>query len=250
MILRISVIPVRRVVIRLAAKITEPAIPLRILLKRSSLRFTETLQTGITVSGLFGEPLPSGYQDNLVFHIVAKLITSKTDWFNEEEANHIYNGDAGYELDNVLFQALSENLLQQINVQVTYPDGTNSRDLYEQGITDPNLCYTDDGNVYIFQYDENEDGTDDANLTLAATSNLSDFAYEAFEIAWKTVLSPTIKLINSAVKNYDWDYTEWYLAQGKTWNYEDVEANYTATDVEKWASEFGLDLEQVKQDLT
>ena len=201
-------------------------------------------------SSLFGEPLPSGYQDNLVFHIVAKLITSKTDWFNEEEANHIYNGDAGYELDNVLFQALSENLLQQINVQVTYPDGTNSRDLYEQGITDPNLCYTDDGNVYIFQYDENEDGTDDANLTLTATSNLSDFAYEAFEIAWKTVLSPTIKLINSAVKNYDWDYTEWYLAQGKTWNYADVEANYSATDVERWASEFGLDLEQVKQDLT
>lgn len=201
-------------------------------------------------SSLFGEPLPSGYQDNLVFHIVAKLLTSKTDWYTEEEANHIYNGDAGYELDTVLFKALSEKLLQQINVQVTYPDGTNSKDLYEQGIKDPNLCYTTDGNVYIFQYDEDEDGTDDAKLTLETSSSLSDFAYNAFGIAWKTVLSPTLKLINSAVKDYDWDYTQWYLGKGYEWNYSDVASNYAESYVQAWASEEGIDLETVKADLT
>lgn len=202
------------------------------------------------LAGLFGEQLPEGYENNLVHHIVVKLLTEFTDWFTDEEAEHIYNGDPGYELDTVLFQALSKNLIQQINVQVTYPDGTNSQDRYEQGIKEPHLCYTNDGNVYLFQYDDNGDGVDDANLTLSTTSNLADFAYDAFEIAWKTVLSPTIKLINSAVKDYDWDYTEWYLAKGKTWNYDNVEANYSATDVEKWASESGLDLDQVKQDLT
>lgn len=201
-------------------------------------------------SSLFGEPLPSGYQDNLVFHVVAKLLTSKTDWYTEEEANHIYNGDAGYELDTVLFKALSEKLIQQINVQVTYPDGTNSKDLYEQGIKDPNLCYTSDGNVYIFQYDENEDGTDDAKLTLETSTSLSDFAYKAFGIAWKTVLSPTLKLINSAVKDYDWDYTQWYLGKGYEWNYSDVASNYSEEKVKAWASEEGLDLETIKSDLT
>lgn len=201
-------------------------------------------------SSLFGEPLPSGYQDNLVFHIVAKLLTSKTDWYTEEEANHIYNGDAGYELDTVLFQALSEKLIQQINVQVTYPDGTNSQDLYEQGIKDPNLCYTNDGNVYIFQYDENGDGQDDAKLTLETSTSLSDFAYKAFGIAWKTVLSPTLKLINSAVKDYDWNYTQWYLGKGYEWNYDNVASNYSESYVQAWASEEGLDLEAVKADLT
>lgn len=199
---------------------------------------------------LFDGGLPSGYQNNLIFNIVTRLITDYTDWFTEEEANNMYNQVEGYDLDTMLFRALSENLLQQINVQVTYPDGTNSRDLYEQGIKDPNLCYTADGNVYIFQYDEDADGTDDVNLSLEPDMNLFEFSYEALEVAWKTVLSPTLGLLNSAVKDYDWNYTEWYLAKGYDWNYEDVASNYADSYVQAWAQESGLDLAQVQQDLT
>lgn len=104
--------------------------------------------------------------------------------------------------------------------------------------------------MYIFQYDEDEDGTDDAKLTLETSSSLSDFAYNAFGIAWKTVLSPTLKLINSAVKDYDWNYTQWYLGKGYEWNYSDVASNYAESYVQAWASEEGIDLETVKADLT
>lgn len=199
---------------------------------------------------MFEGGMPDGYENNLVFNIVTKLLTGMTDWYTEEEANNMYNQVQGYELDTMLFKALSENLLQQINVQVTYPDGTNSRDLYEQGIKDPNLCYTNDGNVYIFQYDENADGQDDVNLTLEPGSNLFEFSYEAFEVAWKTCLAPTLGLLNSAVKDYDWNYTQWYLGQGYDWNYSDVASNYADTYVEAWAASESLDLDEVKQDLT
>lgn len=199
---------------------------------------------------LFEGGLPSGYQNNLIFNIVTRLITDYTDWFTEEEAANMYNQVEGYDLDTMLFRALSENLLQQINVQVTYPDGTNSRDRYESGDTDPNLCYTNDGNVYIFQYDSNEDGEDDVNLSLEPDTNLFEFSYEAFEVAWKTCLEPTLGLINSAVKDYDWNYTQWYLAQGYEWSYSDVASNYADSYVEAWAESEGLDLAEVQQDLT
>lgn len=199
---------------------------------------------------LFEGGLPSGYQNNLIFNIVTRLITDYTDWFTEEEAANMYNQVDGYDLDTMLFRALSENLLQQINVQVTYPDGTNSRDRYESGDTDPNLCYTSDGNVYIFQYDSDEDGEDDVNLSLEPDTNLFEFSYEAFEVAWKTCLEPTLGLINSAVKDYDWNYTQWYLAQGYEWSYSDVASNYADSYVEAWAESEDLDLAEVQQDLT
>lgn len=201
-------------------------------------------------ASLFGEALPSGYQNNLIHHVVAKLLTTNTDWYTEEEAQNIYNATPGYELDTMLFKALSENLIQQINVQVTYPDGTNSQDNYEAGIKEPHLCYTNDGNVYLFQYDEDMDGQDDAKLTLETSTSLSEFAYKAFGIAWKTVLSPTLKLLNSAVKDYDWNYTQWYLEKGYEWNYSNVAANYEDSYVAAWASETGLDLSEVEQALT
>lgn len=204
---------------------------------------------------LFGEQLPEGYENNLVHHIVAKLITEFTDWFTEEEAEHIYNGDAGYELDTVLFRALSTQLLQQINVEVTYPDGTSSRDHYGTSDQDPNLCYTPDGNVYIFQYNEDasEDGSDDVNLMLTPDETLFEFSYEALEVAWKTVLSTTLSQLNNADYGsvpHDYNYSEWFESKGYTWDYLNVANNYSSTYVEQWASETGLDLETVKADLT
>ena len=205
---------------------------------------------GDMLGGLIGAEVPSDYKDNIVHRIVALLLTNLTDWYTDEEATHIYYGDAGYELDTVLFQALSTKLLQQINVNITYPDGTTSVERYAEGNTDPKLFYTNDGNVYIFRYDENEDDVDDVNLTLEPGDNLFEFSMEALEVAWKTALSPTLGQLNYAVNDYDWNYAKWFDGKGYTWDHTNPANNYSADKVEAWASETGVDLEQVKTDLT
>lgn len=201
-------------------------------------------------AGMLNGPLKDGYQNDLVYNIVVRLLTDLTDWYTEDEKTNMINGVDGYELDTMLFKALQDNLLKQINVTVTYPDGTNSVERYKQGQKDPNLMYTPDGNVYLFQYDADGDGVDDAQLSLTKDTTLASFAYDAFSLAWKTVLAPTLGLVNSAVKDYDWNYTQWYLGKGYKWNYSDVASNYEASKVEAWASEEGVELEAVKADLT
>ena len=203
-------------------------------------------------ASLLGEPLPSGYQNNLVFNIVTALLTNLTDWYTEEEATNMMNQVEGYDLDTMLFKALSDNLLKQINVEVTYPDGTTSRDHYGTESQDPHLCYTPDGNVYIFQYNEDAsaDGSDDAELTITPSTTLFKFSYDALKIAWKTVLDPTLSQLNYAVNNYDWDYNVWFTNKGYTWNYSDVASNYSQQYLNEWAVDEGLDLDQVQADLT
>lgn len=212
-------------------------------------------ELGGVLGDLLGVSLPSNYQSNLVFNLVTALLTGMTDWYTEEEAQNMVNQVEGYDLDTMLFKALSKNLIQQINVEVTYPDGTSSRDHYGTDAQDPNLCYTPDGNVYIFQYNSNpendtEEQQDDVNLTITPTETLFQFSYEALEVAWKTVLAPTLGQLNYAVNNYDWDYNIWYTNKGYIWNYKDVASNYSQELLNEWASDEGLDLAQVQADLT
>lgn len=194
--------------------------------------------------------MKDGYEKNLVYNIIVKLLTENTTWYTSDEATKMYNNESGYDLDTMLFRSLQNELLRKINVNVTYADGTSSQSRYAAGQKDPGLCYTPDGNVYLFQYDSNGDGADDANLTLTPSTTLFKFSYDALGIAWKTVLQPTLKLLNSAIKDYDWDYMEWFLGKGKTWDYSDPAANYSAANVQAWAKDYGLNLDDVKAALT
>ena len=209
-----------------------------------------------TIGGLISDglkvSLPADYQNNLVFNLVTAMLTGMTDWYTEEEAANMVNQVEGYDLDTMLFKALSEKLIQQINVEITYPDGTTSRDRYGTDAQDPKLCYTPDGNVYIFQYnaDASEDGSDDVKLTITPDETLFKFSYEALEVAWKTTLAPTLGQLNYAVNDYDWDYNIWFTNKGYTWNYSDVASNYSQQYLNEWAQDEGLDLDQVKADLT
>ena len=212
------------------------------------LNIWNLLNDGI-FKNLWNGGMPSGYESNLVFNIVAKLITEMTDWFTETEKANIYNQVEGYDLDTMLFKALQNSLLRKINVNVTYPDRTQSVDRYKEGNTDPHLFYTTDGNVYIFMYDENLDGLDDANLTITPTTNLFTFSLQALKIAWRTVLQPTLGQLNSAVKDYDWDY-KIYATEQFGWDYDDIASNYTAAKVQAWAASASIDLDAVKSALS
>jgi len=68
-----------------------------------------------------------GYQTNLVYNIAANLIWENTDWYSEADIQRfkddfIANGknQTSWNYDDQLFKKLTEMLLQQINVQVTY----------------------------------------------------------------------------------------------------------------------------------
>lgn len=194
--------------------------------------------------------MKDGYEKNLVYNIIVKLLTENTTWYTSDEADKMYNNEAGYDLDTMLFRSLQNELLRKINVNVTYADGTSSKSRYASGQKDSGLCYTADGNVYLFQYDSNGDGVDDANLTLTPSTTLYEFSYNALAIAWKTVLQPTLKLLNSAIKDYDWEYMEWFLGEGKTWDYSNPASNYSEANVQAWAKDYNLSLDDVKADLT
>ncbi|MEF2724471.1 MAG: carboxypeptidase-like regulatory domain-containing protein [Eubacterium sp.] len=194
--------------------------------------------------------MKDGYEKNLVYNIIVKLLTESTTWYTSDEATKMYNNEAGYDLDTMLFRSLQDELLKKINVNVTYADGTSSQSRFAAGQKDPGLCYTPDGNVYLFQYDSNGDGADDANLTLTPGTSLFKFSYDALGIAWKTVLQPTLRLLNNAIADYDWDYVQWFLGQGKTWDYSNPANNYSDANVKAWAKEYKLDLDQVKANLT
>ena len=128
--------------------------------------------------------MKDGYEKNLVYNIIVKLLTENTTWYTSDEATKMYNNESGYDLDTMLFRSLQNELLRKINVNVTYADGTSSQSRYAAGQKDPGLCYNPDGNVYLFQYNGNGDGADDANLTLTPSTTRFKFSYDALGIAW------------------------------------------------------------------
>lgn len=203
-----------------------------------------------TIGDLLG--MSDGYESNMVYNIVQQLILEYTGWFTAEEkanirAHHADDGDT-YKLDTVLMEKLSTQLLQNITVQVTYADKSNSQQRYAEYMKNGSAPYIDMdnlhyvteedskvngetvGNVYLFRYQ-------DQKLSLAPTDNLFEFAYKAFQMAWQTVLKDTLGQLNSNTGAYDYNYYMWYTGEKKaTWNYSDIAANYADADVKAWAA--------------
>ena len=180
-----------------------------------------------------------GYQNDLAYNVVANLIFTNTKWYSEEELAYYKETDSNgnlrnWNFDDRLFEALTVQLLQQINAEITYEyankdmdrPADSSRNRYAAlkkyaeetlGVTlteentadvtasyndangtdyDPNLYYTDDGNVRLFRYGSEK-------LVVAKTDKLLDVAYAAAKIAWKTALRDTISLIHVNYSNED-----------------------------------------------
>ncbi len=255
-----------------------------------------------------------GYQTNLVYNIVANLIWQNTNWYSEAQINEFKNAfiSSGanqkvWNFDDQLFGKLTSELLQLINVQVTYSNkvpqieldqnrehygevlkdkngetiyvkdsskrrwffiykyirqgmsyadavaAVNANEGAEQGFyCDPNLRYsmnedgTSDGNILLFTYGDN-------TLTVAKTDTVTNIAFNALEIAWDTVLAPTLSLlevdydrkVDSAVfeghvSNFDRDFYAWKSAHGG-WVKSDSDenawkANYTEANINAWAN--------------
>jgi hypothetical protein len=257
------------------------------------------------------------YQTNLVYNIVCNLIWENTDWYSESQIEvfkqaFVNNGknQTAWDFDNELFGKLTSELLQKINIEVTYsnkvpqieldPNNSNygkiikdkngdtvyDKDsskrrwfLINNYMKNQNLSYEDavaavnenegtndgfwcDPNL---RYDMNEDGTSDGNillftygdktLTVEKTDSANTIAFNALEIAWQTVLEPTLGLlevdyerkVDSSVfekgteyNNFDRSYYNWKSAHSG-WVKSDTNANkwkenYSAANVEAWAA--------------
>lgn len=196
--------------------------------------------------------MSSGYQSNMVYNIVQTLILDYTGWFTDAEKTQIRNNPSleTSKLDYILLDKLSTELLSNITALITYPDGSNSADRYQEYLENGSAPYIDAtnlhyvtqedhdangegiGNVYLFRYK-------DQKLELKPTDTLFDFGYKAFEMVWNTALKDTLGQLNSGVGGYDYDYYMWYTGSkthNATWNTSDVASNYAAADVEAWAA--------------
>ncbi len=256
-----------------------------------------------------------GYQSNLVYNIVANLIFSNTKWYSESEIASFKSylqgkGGTAWNFDVQLLDKLSTELLQQININVTYDVETNfqteevdangnkqtitvtdnSKARYQEikaymkanKVTlqqaskalgyDENLHYTEDGNVYLFRYGYQADGKTPVSVfTVDKNSTLLAAAFDALEIAWKTVLKDTLNLLHANYNNweneqkgfksnFDNTFYYWMLNEGK-WNKDNWKSNYSDANVKAWAKAVAAEngftdstavedfLAQVKKDL-
>ena len=268
--------------------------------------------------GLLKDPLNmwDNYQTNLVYNIVANLIFENTDWYSESQVTAFKEGANGFinkgkdqtvwDFDNELFGKLTSELIQGINIQVTYANKVQQIDLdpnsdtYGDYLVDENNNnepiyvkdsskrrwflidkYIQQGKSYAdavaavnanegskegfycdpnLRYSMNEDGTSDGNVLLFTygdqvmnvkkTDTLTDIAFDALEIAWQTVLKPTLEtlkidydanrdnstIFNQEAKDFDNEFYAWMVKE-KRWNSEDWTANYSDENVQAWAAD-------------
>jgi hypothetical protein len=221
-----------------------------------------TVGSFVDVYGIIGDllGLDDGYESNMIYNIVKQVLFNYTGWFTETEiANYKSNPDS-FKLDTVLLDKMTSELLDKININITYPDGTSSQSRYKEiqeyiashsGATvssastalgyDPDLVYNDSGNILLFKYGY---GTDQQTLKIDTTTKVLEFGYQALDLAWKTALSPTIKLIhvnnwsnNEKGSNFDNEYYYWAkenLTGG--WNQSDLTKMYTTANLNTWAN--------------
>lgn len=216
-----------------------------------------------------GLNLWDGYQSNLAYNIVAELIFHLTEWYSDAEVNsfeaYLQNNNNGtkWVFDDQLFNKLSTELLQQINVEITYPgnlshevgselkDTSRTRyaeiqdyiaehggDIASASVAlgyDPNLNYTDSGNVRIFQYGSEK-------FSIKKTDDLLTIAKNGLKIAWKTCLEPTIGIVHVNYDvdrghgaNFDNEFYYWMRANDR-WDEDDWKSNYNEDDVMAWAT--------------
>lgn len=227
----------------------------------------------LDVYGLIGGMLgvsSADAKDNFVYNIVKSLVFNYTEWFTDEEKEY-YSNPANFVFDDVLLEKMTVELLDKINVLVTYADGTTSatrRAAIDQKMStakmsyadaasalgyDPNLIYSSEkgmeNNILLFAY-----GSPDANghatsgtdmIQLTKSDNIADFGYQALKMAWPTVLKDTAKLVHV---NYDvdrghgsnFDNVYYYWASQNVaggWDVSNPEAMYSAENVEAWAAD-------------
>lgn len=218
----------------------------------------------------------NGYEGNLVYNLVQSLIFNNTKWYSEADIADFKAGRKAWNYDDELFGKLSTELISEVNVLITYPNEVDTIDK-ETGKTirvkdnsglrlekiqayqeahncdyktaasalgyDPNLVYhvasNDEGkdysnNINIFQYG-------DQKLSITKNDTLFSFAYKALEIAWKTVLQPTLSLVNvnndidrGNGKNFDNDFYYW-MYEYRGWNTANWKSNYSEANVRDWA---------------
>ena len=112
---------------------------------------------------------------------------------------------------------------------------------------DPDLVYcmnedgTSDGNILLFEYG-------DEILQVSKEDTITDIAFNALKIAWKSVLSPSLELLkidydanrnnstifNQEAKDFDNEFYSWKCKNGG-WDEEDWTSNYSNENVEAWA---------------
>ncbi|MCH5314690.1 MAG: hypothetical protein J1E81_02155 [Eubacterium sp.] len=207
-----------------------------------------------------------------VYNLVKHILMTNTNWFTDEEKAAYNDGSKTFVFDEVLLEKMTTQLLTKINAEITYKGAdqatVSSRVRYEEikakaeasGTTfkqaaaslgyDPEIAYTDDGNVYIFVYGTNDDGSvaDNAQkVSLTKGDSLFKFGLDALKVAWKTALAPTLETlrVNYDVdrghgSNFDNAYYYWYLANLASttpWNTKNLDAMYAEANVKAWAAD-------------
>lgn len=92
-------------------------------------------------------------------------------------------------LDSILLDKLSTQLLSNITAQITYADGTNSRDRYAEYLEKGSAPYIDTTNLhYVTQEDHDKNGEaignvylfryQDQKLALKPSNTLFDFGFK------------------------------------------------------------------------
>ncbi len=202
--------------------------------------------------------LPDDYQDDLVYNIAKHFLLNNSGWFTQTEINkYSGNDNSNFVYDTVLLEKLTSELLCKINVLVTYPDGTNSstrRDQIDEKMAsgmsyaeaakslgyDPNLVYSEEntGNVLLFAYG-------DEKISLGTSDTLFSLGYQALDLAWKTVLQDTIKLIHVNNNNFssttgtNFDNQYYYWAKDNItggWDKNNLSEMYSEANLNAWAN--------------
>lgn len=206
-----------------------------------------------------------------VYNIVKHILMTNTNWFTDEEKQNYNNNPESFVYDDVLLDKMTSQLLTKINAEITYKcegkatesskehyanikatmaaDGSTFKAAAVKLGYDPELVYTDDGNVYLFVYGTNNDGSvaDNAEkISLTKEDSLFKFGFEALELAWKTALQPTLTTlrVNNDVNrghgsNFDNAYYYWYLenlASTTPWDTNNLAAMYSEANIQAWAN--------------
>lgn len=202
---------------------------------------------------------------DFAYNILQSVLFNYTDWFTPEEITNYKNGTTPFVFDDVLMEKMATELMDQINVLVTYPDGTSSATRleaiqskmqkeslsYEEAASalgyDPNIVYSTErgfeGNVLLFVYG-------DQKLQLSSADSLFSLGYKALKIAWNTVLKDTVKLVHVNYNvdrghgsNFDNTYYYWYIENVGAWNDDALATMYSSENVMAWANDVYADYE-------
>lgn len=84
-----------------------------------------------TIGGIGGLNMWDGYQNNLVYNLVAQVIFNNTNWFTKEEAEQFRLGLQGkggktWNYDEQLLSKLTSEFISRISIEMTYAIDTNT----------------------------------------------------------------------------------------------------------------------------